>query len=244
MVDLAEKRWHQQREELEEKLIKAALDLCSFSGAHAIKLSIDGTTPPLFVSIGEDGSFAHRLPTSASDNLVRYCAGCGQVGETPEKYVDCCPDGGSMTVRIPRKVADQCHATFKAAIKTITKSSVSTVASGPYTVEEPQDEDDSAMVLDANGDPMTADEIVAALNALSRSATAVIARPIKEWHEDMGPVTWWRLPVNEPPWVGTPNDSDWPLDQPSFDDPLRPYYTHFTPLVVPANATDSRRSES
>ncbi len=32
------------------------------------------------------------------------------------------------------------------------------------------------------------------------------ARPLAEWHEDMGPVLWWRFPVDEPPYVGTPLD--------------------------------------
>jgi hypothetical protein len=50
------------------------------------------------------------------------------------------------------------------------------------------------------------------------------ARPLSEWHEDFGTVTWWRFPVNEPPWVGTPWDSDWPG-----------YHTHWTPAPpVPA----------
>lgn len=48
--------------------------------------------------------------------------------------------------------------------------------------------------------------------------TTIIARPKKEYHEDMGPVTWWRFPIDEPAWIGTPNDSDWPG-----------YHTHFTP---------------
>ena len=52
-----------------------------------------------------------------------------------------------------------------------------------------------------------------------------VAFPGEQYHEDMGAVTWWRLPVNEPPWVGTPNDSDWPG-----------YHTHFTPAPpVPVN---------
>jgi hypothetical protein len=32
------------------------------------------------------------------------------------------------------------------------------------------------------------------------------ARPISEYHEDMGPVLWWRFPIEEPPYVGTPKD--------------------------------------
>lgn len=42
--------------------------------------------------------------------------------------------------------------------------------------------------------------------------------PLAEYHEDMGPVIWWRFPVEEPAWIGAPGDSDWPG-----------YHTHFTP---------------
>ena len=51
----------------------------------------------------------------------------------------------------------------------------------------------------------------------------LVARPLRHYHEDMGTVLWWRLPIHEPPYVGTPNGSQW------IDD----YYTHFTPIVVP-----------
>lgn len=52
---------------------------------------------------------------------------------------------------------------------------------------------------------------------------AAEAKPLAEYHEDNGPVLWWSFPVNEPPYVGAPFDSDWPG-----------YHTHWTPLVVPA----------
>jgi hypothetical protein len=45
-----------------------------------------------------------------------------------------------------------------------------------------------------------------------------VARPLSEWCEDFGPVTWWKLPVEEAAWIGTPNDDDWPG-----------YHTHWTP---------------
>jgi len=48
---------------------------------------------------------------------------------------------------------------------------------------------------------------------------AEVAIPGEEYHEDLGAVLWWRFPVDEPPWCGSPNDSDWPG-----------YHTHFTPL--------------
>lgn len=49
-------------------------------------------------------------------------------------------------------------------------------------------------------------------------------RPIQHYHEDMHDVLWWRFPVEEPPYCGTPNDSDWPG-----------YHTHFTHITVPPN---------
>lgn len=49
-----------------------------------------------------------------------------------------------------------------------------------------------------------------------------IARPIDDWHEDFGDVLWWRFPVEEPPYCGTPLDSSWPN-----------YHTHWTPIIVP-----------
>jgi hypothetical protein len=36
-----------------------------------------------------------------------------------------------------------------------------------------------------------------------------VAIPGEQWHEDDGPKLWWRFPVEEPPYAGTPNDSDW-----------------------------------
>lgn len=46
---------------------------------------------------------------------------------------------------------------------------------------------------------------------------AMTLRPESEWHEDVGPVLWWSLPIGEPPYSGTPLDSDWPG-----------YHTHWT----------------
>lgn len=32
------------------------------------------------------------------------------------------------------------------------------------------------------------------------------ARPIDEYHEDMGDVLWWKFPITEAPYVGRPTD--------------------------------------
>ena len=50
----------------------------------------------------------------------------------------------------------------------------------------------------------------------------VAARPLEEWHEDYGDVLWWKFPIEEPPYVGSPLDSDW-----------SGYHTHWTPIEVP-----------
>lgn len=52
-------------------------------------------------------------------------------------------------------------------------------------------------------------------------------RALAEWHEDYGSVLWWyfdrdRVRIEEPPYAGTPLDSDWPG-----------YHTHWTPILIP-----------
>ena len=55
---------------------------------------------------------------------------------------------------------------------------------------------------------------------------AAPARPLQDWHEEIGPALWWAFPVQEPPYSGTPLDDDWPG-----------YHTHFTEIVVPEDPT-------
>lgn len=58
--------------------------------------------------------------------------------------------------------------------------------------------------------------------------------PRDEWSEDDGYVLWYRVPINEPPYVGTPNSSDWPEEdhEQFYGEPrLGPgYYTHWQRL--------------
>jgi hypothetical protein len=37
-----------------------------------------------------------------------------------------------------------------------------------------------------------------------------IVHHIDDWHEDVGPVLWWKFPVTEPPYCGTPLSADFP----------------------------------
>ena len=64
----------------------------------------------------------------------------------------------------------------------------------------------------------TLSDVIATLKTLSTP------RPLSSWHDDDGAVLWWRIPVDEPPYCGTPGDSDWPG-----------YQTHWTPLPAPPN---------
>ena len=68
------------------------------------------------------------------------------------------------------------------------------------------------------------------LRAQLANAGRDIARPLDEYHEDLGPVLWWTLPVREPPYVGTTLDI-------GFPDGI----THFTPCRDPLNAGDDPR---
>lgn len=59
-----------------------------------------------------------------------------------------------------------------------------------------------------------------ALNDMAEriASDRVAAKPADDWYEDTGPVVWWSFPVEEPAWIGTPLDDDWPG-----------YHTHWTP---------------
>lgn len=56
----------------------------------------------------------------------------------------------------------------------------------------------------------------------ARPVVRVAARPLEEWGEDDGDVLWWKFPIEEPPYVGSPLDCNW-----------SGYHTHWTPIEVP-----------
>jgi hypothetical protein len=49
--------------------------------------------------------------------------------------------------------------------------------------------------------------------ALERERAAAeritMLHPRAEYHEDFGDVLWWTVPISEPPFVGSPQNSDW-----------------------------------
>ena len=75
---------------------------------------------------------------------------------------------------------------------------------------------------------------------------APAARPLREWREDFGAVLWWRFPIDEPPYCGTPHDLGHTVELHTQDGP-KPriaarttiggwpgYHTHWTPIAIPA----------
>lgn len=59
------------------------------------------------------------------------------------------------------------------------------------------------------------------------------ALPLDEWHEDEGAKLWWKFPITEPPYCGTPLDTDWPG-----------YHTHWTDFDVPDTIGTSKFSDA
>lgn len=66
----------------------------------------------------------------------------------------------------------------------------------------------------------TVDRIREEIQKLYRHVT--VPRPLEAWTHEDGSVLWWHFPVEEPPYVGTPNYED-------FDE----RYTHWTPIIIP-----------
>lgn len=61
----------------------------------------------------------------------------------------------------------------------------------------------------------------------------------EQWTEEIGPVLWWSFPIIEPPYCGTPLDSDFPW---RADGSGLPWPTHFT--LLPNAAELQRRFET
>ncbi len=70
----------------------------------------------------------------AGEALVRYCPGCGSVGPVEEKYRDCCPDGNQARM-IPARLAEQCHDTFRIAIKVLLADAAANDSGAPQASE-------------------------------------------------------------------------------------------------------------
>lgn len=58
-----------------------------------------------------------------------------------------------------------------------------------------------------------------AITALKRQSEMETLYLADDWDEDFGDVLWWKLPVDEPPYIGSPLCCDWPG-----------YHTHWSKL--------------
>lgn len=78
---------------------------------------------------------------------------------------------------------------------------------------------------DALSPPPSAPELAQMLAAEVESFFTLVQVGEYEQDDD-GEVLWWRVPIEEPPYCGTPGDSTWP----DVDDD---YFTHYTRFPVP-----------
>lgn len=79
--------------------------------------------------------------------------------------------------------------------------------------------------------PCSHDEAVNAIECMKRDAANFfeeyrLPKQLDEWHEDDGAALWWKFPVTEPPYCGTPLDDDFP-----------DYVTHWTRITPPEEVT-------
>lgn len=56
-------------------------------------------------------------------------------------------------------------------------------------------------------------------------------RSLAEWHEDDGEALWWRFPIVEAPYIGSPLADDWPEED--------GYYTHWTSIPIPCSPEEA-----
>lgn len=61
-----------------------------------------------------------------------------------------------------------------------------------------------------------------AVRQLGKLEDMLEPRPIDEWHEDDGDCLWWKFPIGEPPYSGSPLNDEFPN-----------YVTHFTRIIMP-----------
>lgn len=68
-----------------------------------------------------------------------------------------------------------------------------------------------------------ADKIGALEDELQKYKKSNTLKSVDEWHEDIGDALFWKLPIEESPFITSPIRSDWTEN----------HYTHFTELVEP-----------
>lgn len=94
--------------------------------------------------------------------------------------------------------------------------------------------------MNAGGDGRDMKAMVVKWKAEADAPLREIARPISEWHEDMGDVLWWSFPIEEPPYVGSPLDCGQNVKVTVGDNEFVAciggwpgYHTHWTSIRIP-----------
>lgn len=72
-------------------------------------------------------------------------------------------------------------------------------------------------------------------------------RPLSEWTEEDGEVLWWKFPVDEPPFVGSPRILGQVVEIRTHQGVIAKglvggwpgYHTHWTPIPIPAEPQDA-----
>lgn len=94
-----------------------------------IRLTADITDPAVQARLTEKFGDMQATPDHAPDAgkmiqatpepVLRFCPGCGSVGDVPDTYRDCCPDGANARL-IPESLAHRCHDLFRLALDVAT----------------------------------------------------------------------------------------------------------------------------
>lgn len=119
------------------------------------------------------------------------------------------PHGGSEP--FDRDDDAQCGRALRHLLDIADRGSLSRVVGGMAVLLDPRNK-----CVDPNADTLERHPDVVQMMEAKR------ARLLEEWNESHGNVLWWRFPVDEPPYCGSPICSDWPG-----------YHTHWTSLIVP-----------
>lgn len=205
-------------------------------GGHFIECAECGAATGLRFACGDDprpllAEQWNRRPTrrlQAMHDLVAAAAALS--GESEELELD---DG------LGRAAVHDLWFDLDDALDAIAESAPAAVETAPDTIQAPAerltalDLQNIGLIAQHHRDSATLRRLCAerdeALEQITRLRAPIVARPISEWGAEAGDVVWWRFPIDEPAWIGRPDDSGWPG-----------YHTHWTPHPALPEQGDKR----
>lgn len=139
--------------------------------------------------------------------VVRFCPGCGSVGDVDAKYRDCCPDGNKARV-IPKELAEHCSRLFNLALENaapaqpVKQEPVAWIA---VSDRLPTEKDGEVLVRMADGRPE-----IAWATYWHGSRNDFAQWTFRDPDEDETPTHWMPIPINAAPverqWVDLTDD--------------------------------------